>query len=294
MPLLVPGAGVDGMVDKLARATGWTVAPVEFRTFPDGEEYARIRAPVRGEDVVVVETGYPPARLWRLLQLLNAARENGAATVRCVVPYLSYARQDRVFLEGEALSARLVAEAIRSQAAECLTVELHKDAVARFFGPGGCRNLSAVEPFAREFRARGVDVVLAPDAGARARAEAVAARIGAQADHLEKTRRSSEVVEVRPKSLAVRGRTVAILDDIISTGGTMVKATEQLVAAGAGTVLCAGVHGLFLGDAVARLRAAGAREVLATDTIESSLSRVSVAPLLAEALQAAPRAGPPG
>lgn len=277
------------MAERLAKHTGWATAVADFKTFPDGEEYARILSPVRGQDVVIVQSTYPPSRLWKLFLLLSAAKENGAAGMRCVVPYLAYARQDRVFLDGEALSAQLVADCIRRYATDCVTVELHKDDVARYF-QGGCRNLSAVEPFAREFKRRRVEVVLAPDAGARERARQVAERIGAAVDHLEKTRINSEVVEMRPKSLEVRGKRVAILDDIISTGGTMAKATEQLVTQGAKEVLCAGVHGLFIGDAAAKLKKAGAAEVIASDTIESPYSRVSVAEVLAEALTAAPRA----
>lgn len=285
MTLLVAGDGGRSFAQKIAAPTRWPVVDVDWKTFPDGEEYARLLRSVKGEDVVVVQTGHPPARFWKLLLLLNAARENGAASVRAVIPYLPYARQDRIFLEGEALTARLVADAVRGYARETLTLDPHKDAVADFFH-GTCRVLSSVGAFAREFKARGVDVVLAPDAGARDRAQKVAAAIGAKVDHLEKKRISGDAVEIQPKSLDVRGRTVAILDDIISTGGTMAKAAEQLVKNGAATVLCAGVHGLFIGDAIARLKSAGATEVLATDTVESPYSRVSVADAFAHALLA--------
>jgi len=281
--LLVPGEGSRSMAQKLAKLTGWHVGEADFKTFPDGEDYARILTGVKGQDVVVVQTGYPTARLWKLLLLLNAARENGAASLRCVVPYLPYARQDRLFLEGEALSARLVADTIRIYAKEVVTVEPHKEEVAAFFH-GMLRSVNAIEPFAREFKSRSIDVVLAPDAGARPRAEAVASHIGAKADHLEKKRLSGDHVEMKPKSLDVRGKRVAILDDIISTGGTMVKATEQLVKQGAAMVLCAGVHGLFIGDAVGRLKMAGAEEVISSDTIESPYSRVSVAEGIAASL----------
>lgn len=283
MPLLVAGEGGQSLAQKLAHLTHWPVVGAEFKTFPDGEEYAKIQGGVKGQDVVVLQTTYPPSRLWKLLLLLSAARENGASTIRCVVPYLAYARQDRVFLEGEALSARLVADSIRQYATDCVTVDLHKDDVRKFFG-GVCQNLSAAEPFAKEFKAKGIEVVLAPDAGALDRAKDVAGRIGARFDHLEKKRVSSDIVEMRPKALDVAGKKVAILDDIISTGGTMAKATEQLVAQKAVGVVCAGVHGLFMADAVTKLKKAGAAEILASDTIDSPYSRVSVAELIAHAL----------
>jgi ribose-phosphate pyrophosphokinase len=287
--LIVAGEGAAPMARRIADATGWATTDAEFKTFPDGEAYARIPAAMDGQHVVIVQTGYPPERFWRLLLLLNAARENRAASVRAVVPYLAYARQDRLFQPGEALSSRLALECVRTQASGLVTVDPHKEDVARFFGPG-FRSVSAEAPFADAFRTRRIDVVLAPDAGARPRAAAVAARLAAAVDHLEKKRLSGTEVEVAPKTLDVRGKRVAILDDIISTGGTMAKAVEQLVRQGAASVLCAGVHGLFLGDAADRLRRAGASELLASDSIETEHSRVSVAGVLASALLEAPAA----
>lgn len=284
MPVLVAGDGGLPLAQKLGRLTGWDAGGADFRTFPDGEDYARILLPIKGQDAVIVQTTYPPSRLWKLLLLLNAARENGARSIRCVVPYLAFARQDRVFQEGEAVSARLAADCIRQYAAEVITVDLHKDEIANYF-QGACRHLHAVEPFAKELKAQGVDLVLAPDAGARDRARAVADRMGVPYDHLDKKRVSSETVEIRPKSVPVLGRKVAILDDIISTGGTMARATEQLVRLGATGVLCVGVHGLLLGDVISRLKRAGAADVFVSDTIESAYSRVSVAELIAEALR---------
>lgn len=285
MVLYVPGEGGRAFATRLAQQAAGEVADVEFKTFPDGEQYARIRSALAGKDVVVVETGFPPSRLWSLLLLLDAARENKAASVRAVVPYMPYARQDRRFLDGEPVTARLVAELLSPLTSSVLTVDLHKDDVKSHFRVP-CMNLSASPAFGREFKSRGVEVVLAPDAGAEGRAREVATQIGARHDHLEKKRLSGTEVVMTPKSLDVRGRTVAILDDIISTGGTMAKATEQLVAQGARRVICAGVHGLFIGDAVAKLQKAGANEILCTDTIESEFSHVSVADLVARALQA--------
>lgn len=285
MPLLVAGEGSGSLAQKIAKLTSWPVSNVEFKTFPDGEDYVRILAPLKDQDVVVVQTAFPPSRLWKLLLLLNAAEENRASSIRCVVPYFAYARQDRMFLEGEPVSARLAADCIRRYARNCVTVDLHKDAVAEYFG-GACQNLSAAEPFARELKSRGVDLVLAPDAGALARAREVARRIGVPHDHLEKKRISSEVVEMAHKNVEVKGRKVAVLDDIIGTGGTMARATDHIFRQGASAVVCAGVHGLFIGDVVGRLKNAGASEVFVSDTVDSPYSRVSVSELLANALVA--------
>ncbi|MBI2078824.1 MAG: ribose-phosphate diphosphokinase [Euryarchaeota archaeon] len=125
---------------------------------------------------------------------------------------------------------------------------------------------------------------MSSSAGAMHRARAVAQRVGAQFDYLEKRRISSEVVEMTPKNLDVRGKSVCILDDIISTGGTMAKALEQLKRNGAREVVAAAVHGLFIGDAAEKLKRAGARDVFATNTVESAFSRVSVAESIVQAL----------
>jgi ribose-phosphate pyrophosphokinase len=283
--VVVAGDGSARLASEIARRLNASVINVELKNFPDGEDYVRLLSSVKGEDVIVVQTTFPAQRYWRLLLILDACKEMGAARVRAVVPYLAYARQDRVFQAGEALSARVVGESLSAFCSQLVTVDVHKDAIGSFFRIPFV-NVSAEEPIARELERLGVQVVLAPDAGARPRAEAIAQRIRVQVDHLEKKRISSEIVEMTPKSLDVRGKSVAIVDDIISTGGTMAKALEQLRKNGAREVFAVGVHGLFLGEAVEKLVAAGAKELVATDTVETKYSRVTVADQIVAALRA--------
>lgn len=283
MVLVFAGEGTQALAKQIADGLHGRLGKVEFKSFPDGEEYVRLVDEVKGQDVVVVESTFPPRRMFQLFLMLNAAKEAGAARVRAVVPYLAYARQDRIFKPGEALSSRLVAETLGLYASEVLTVDAHKDEIRAYYRVP-FTNVSAEAPIAEELQRLRVDVVLAPDAGARPRAQAVADRIGAQFDHLEKKRISAEVVEMTPKSLDVRGKSVCILDDIISTGGTMAKALEQLARNGAREVYAACVHGLFLGDAAQRLTQAGAKAIVATNTIEGPHSRVSVANVIVQAL----------
>jgi ribose-phosphate pyrophosphokinase len=281
--LVFAGDGTENLAAQLAQRLGSTVGQAEFKTFPDGEEYVRLVTDVKDQDVVIVQSTFPPRRFFQLLLMLNACKEAGAKRVRAVVPYLAYARQDRVFKPGEPLSSRLVAECLSLYAAEVITVDAHKDDIRAFYRIP-FTNVSAETPIADELKRLKVDVVLAPDAGAMPRAKAVAERIGAQFDYLEKKRITSEIVEMKPKNLDVKGKSVCILDDIISTGGTMAKALEQLARNGAREVYAACVHGLFLGDAAQRLRQAGAKVIVATNTIESEHSRVSVADVVVQAL----------
>lgn len=292
MTLVVAGEGSRPLATEIATRLGAPLVNAELQSFPDGEDYVRIPAPVSNADVIVVQTTYPPRRLWQLLLTLQACKEGGARSIKAVAPYLAYARQDRIFKPGEALSAKLVAQALGLVCNLVLTVDAHKEDIRSFYNVPFI-NVGADAALAQELKRLKVQVILAPDAGAVERARAVAERIGAQFDHLEKKRISSEVVEITPKNLNVAGKSVCIVDDIISTGGTMAKALEQLKKNGAREVHAACVHGLFIGDAWQKLRKAGALEIFGTNTIEGPFSRVSVADAIVAALTAkvpAPRA----
>jgi len=128
-------------------------------------------------------------------------------------------------------------------------------------------------------------VILAPDKGAKELAASAAKEMGIEYDHLEKKRISGDTVEVSPKNLDARGRDVVILDDIISTGGTMAEAVRMLREQGALDVYVACIHPVLAGSAVNKLYHSGVKDLIATDTIERAVSRVTVAPMLAQALK---------
>ena len=168
----------------------------------------------------------------------------------------------------------------------------HKEEILQFLG-GRARAVSAVGILADELKRWGIDTVLAPDKGARARAEEAARRIGCPVDHLEKTRLSATEVRMAPKGLDVRGRRVAIVDDLIASGSTMVQAAQQLKQQGATEVVAACTHGLFTGNAIPRMLAGGIDRVLCTDTYLTgpcSCDTVSAAPAVAQVLLEGPAA----
>ncbi|MFO1532760.1 MAG: ribose-phosphate diphosphokinase [Thermoplasmatota archaeon] len=285
MPLVVAGSASAPFAAGLARELGATVARAEAKRFPDGEGYVRILEPVQGRDCVVVQATAPDTNLVELLLWQDALREAGARTVTTVIPYLGYARQDRVFHEGEAVSARAAARAVAGTTDAVVTVDPHKEEVLAFFG-GKARSVSAVPQIAAELSRWGVDIVRAPDKGARDRAAQAAKLMGARVDHLGKTRISATEVTMQAKELDVAGARVAIVDDLIASGGTMVTAARQLKAQGAASVVAACTHGLFTGGAVPRLLAGGIDRVLATDTVEGGPCEiVSAAPAVADALR---------
>ncbi len=284
--IVVPGSASRGLGKRLAACSGAALAAVESRRFPDGEAYVRIDHDLRGENVVVVQTTAPDANLVEHLLLLDAAREAGARRVVSVAPYYGYSRQDKRFRDGEPVSARAVARSISGLADSFVTVDIHADSALSFFTVPAA-NVTPVGPFAEYLRSLRVDLILAPDKGALARSEMIARAVGCRWEHLEKRRVDSEHVTLTPKELDVRGRRVAIVDDIISTGGTILAATKALRHQGAAWVAAACTHGLFIGGALDKLKEA-CDHVIASDSIDGPASVVSVAVPVAEALKAEP------
>ncbi|MGQ0797105.1 MAG: ribose-phosphate diphosphokinase [Methanobacteriota archaeon] len=251
--------------------------------FPDGERYIRLLGPVAGEHVVLVQSTWPDPKVVELLLLMDAIRDAGARRLTAVVPYFGYGRQDKRFLEGEAVSAKTLAKHIAIDADELLTMAVHNPDILHMF-PIRAREVSGMPALGRYLKRADVDVILAPDAGAIRHVKEAASVAGKPYDHLEKERIDSYTVRLTPKKLDVRAKSVAIVDDVISTGGTIATVAGELRTQGARRVLALCVHGLFVGKAADNLKACD--EVVATDTVPSAWTKVSVAPEFAAAIRA--------
>src|SRR6267143_1843708 len=251
--------------------------------FPDGERYVRLLGSVAGEHVILVQTTHPDPMIVELLLLADASRDAGARRITAVVPYFGYGRQDKRFLDGEAASAKTLAKHIAVNADELLTMTIHNPDLLKSF-PIPSWDVDGIPALGRYLKGVDVDLLLAPDDNAIRLAKTASAICGKPYDHLEKERIDSYTVKITPKKLDVRGKTVAIIDDVISTGGTIGVAAKELRAQGARRVIAACVHGQFVGKAEANLKACD--EVIATDTIVSKYTKVSVAPEFAAAIRA--------
>ena len=281
---VIGGSSSVRTAKELAGLLGADLVDVERKIFPDGEVYVRVAPELRGEHVVIVQSTHPVHALMELLFLEEAAHDQGASEISVVVPYYAYSRQDRVFQEGEIVSAKAVAELIEMKADRFLTVDPHKEHILGFFGVES-HGVSAVPLLAKYLADRKVDTVLAPDKGALDRAEFAAKCLGADFDYMEKTRLSGTEVVMKAKSLDVRGKTVAIVDDIISTGGTIAMAAAELKRQGASRVIAACTHGLFLQGAVERLHGAGCDDVVSTDSIDNLAAHVGCAQVIADVFE---------
>jgi ribose-phosphate pyrophosphokinase len=277
--MIVPGSASQDVAAALAAELGEPLAAVEYERFADGETLARV--PDTDDRAIVVASTVSDSAHVELLQLQDAARRQ-ADEVVTVLPYMGYARQDAAFEPGDPVSARAVARAISTGTDRVLTVNPHEDAVAEFFEVP-CSVVDAAGRLAEPLPELSEPLFLSPDAGAIDLAETVAAAHGGgRTDFFEKERHSDTDVEIRPSDADTTGRDVVLVDDIVATGSTMSTAIAQLDSPARVFVAC--VHPMLAGSARTKLANAGVEAVYGTDTIERSVSAVSVAPAIADAL----------
>lgn len=285
--LIIGGSASQKLAAKVAKELEYPLIPIETRKFPDGERYIRIKGKLDDEAIVIQSTGYPQdENLIELFFTLKTLKSMGIKKIRVVVPYFGYGRQERRFKSGEAVSAVIISELLEvSGASEIFCINLHEENITKFFNIP-VHNLSAM-PLIANYIKEIVDnpVIIAPDKGALGFAREIAQILDCEYDYLEKVRVSPDRVETKPKNIDVKGKEAIIIDDIISTGGTIVNAAVILRELGASKVIVSCVHAVLVEDALLKIFSAGVDDLVSTDTISSDVSVISVAPLIAEAIK---------
>lgn len=284
---VIGGTASTALAERVSRELGNAPFGIPFiKRFPDGELYVRVGGRLEGEDVVLVQSTRTDEDFLQLVLLADAIREAGARRLAVVVPYFGYARQDRRFFPGEAVSARALARHVELDADIVVTVDLHSPLTLSTFGKPAFE-ASGVPAIARLLRERPVDLLVSPDRGGTERARRMAQLLDRPWIALEKRRIDSEHVELslpNPVPAELEAKHIVILDDVISTGGTIVEAAKLLKRAKVGAIAAACTHGLFLRDAFERIKAV-TDALYSTDTLDNPAEKASVAPDLAQILR---------
>ncbi len=305
MPVL-SGASGGEIAKSLAPLIGMEHLVIEARRFPDGEAYVRVPLEfidsVRSENVILVSNTYPDSGILQTILQLGAIRDvrmgslsnlkaegdidstNVGPGIFIAIPYFGYARQDKRFSAGESVSARVIAEIVSQFCDGMVILDLHAPEVLEGMDVP-LKYVSSMPEIAESLQKNvSPDFILSPDKGAISRASEVAGLIGCEFSYLEKTRIDAHTIEHTPKDLDVSGKIVSIVDDMISTGGTICRASDALRRQGAKEVYAACTHGLFTGGALSRL-ANHVDGVYTTDSLPNPRANVSAAPAIARGLK---------
>jgi len=301
---LVVGTGRShpALAAAVTESLGTELVPTEYRTFASGEILTRFEVSIRGCDFFLIQSFGPPVNEWLMetLVMLDAAKRASAKRITVVAPYYPYSRQDKKGRGREPISARLVADLLKTAGADrVMSVDLHAAQIQGFFD-GPVDHLFAkpvlLEYFERTLSAedRAILTVVSPDTGRVRVADTWSGSLGAPLAIIHKRRDPNVANEVTVNEIvgAVSGRVCLLVDDMIDTGGTIVKAAEALKKNGAKKVIVAATHGIFSDPASTRLQSAAIDEVVVTDTIPvpenkrfPTLTILPIAPLLARAIR---------
>ena len=304
--VVVSGSSGRSVAEALAPLLGMQYIELVTRRFPDSEGYVRIPEDaidsIRTEPVILVSNTYPDSGILQTILLLEAIGDvrkgdlknlkgvepqsmpDVGAGIYLAIPYYGYSRQDKRFSKGEVISAKVIADLFARSCDGMAILDLHEPAVLEDMD-FPVKFVSAMPEVAdRLANVVKPDFILSPDKGAISRATEVANLIGCEFSYLEKTRIDAHTIEHTPKDLDVNGKVVAIVDDMISTGGTICRASDALRRQGAKEVHAACTHGLFTGGAISRL-ANHVDGVHSTDSLPNPRAVVSSAPALARGIK---------
>ncbi len=265
--------------EKLAERLGMPLLAASMKEFPDKEVKFTFGEQLASLEVLLVQSTYPPAdRTYMQLFLASDYMTHEGAKVHAVIPYLGYSRQGKAFLPGETVTLGIIARILRSVGVtRVTTVDIHSSEGMTLFSMP-IYSVSAISPLAEYVKANvqlNDPVLVAPDAGAVPRTEAFAASYGAEFVKFAKKRdKVTGEIDVEAGDLQLKGRDAVIVDDMISTGGTVAAATNLLRKAGAEKIVAACVHPLLVGDCYEKLIEAGVDEIVGTNTVPSRVSKV--------------------
>jgi len=278
---IVPLSNSEGLASKVSEKLGIPLERITRRRFADGELYVKLEEPI--EDAIIIGNTYPDNSIIELILTEDAINNAGGKRKILVVPYYGYARQDAMFQQYEAISARALASIYKSLFEKIFVVNIHSPEGLAFLGEKGKEIRSEVE-IGKQIKLDGNDIVISPDDGFSQEAGIIAQVAGISSSALNKKRVSDTKVIIEfPEDLDVNGKRVALVDDLISTGGTILEASKLLKSKGATRVNVYCIHGLFISGT--SKYSGYVDKIVTTDTVEGPFSSITVSGLIAQELK---------
>ena len=285
---VIAGKSSEDLAKKLSRKIKANLVKSEVRIFADGESKTTLNGDISKKKSIVVQSIYPPVdtNLIQALSLISKAKETSSEVI-AVIPYMGYARQDREFLPGEIITMKVLGKLFKGAgASKIIAVDIHSMIGFKHFTIK-TKNVSAIPELVQYIKKLSLKnpLVVSPDQGGKERAKEFAKELGSEYIALEKTRdRKTGKVQIKTKNIDVANRDLVLVDDMISTGGSIVKATQFLKKQKCKKVYVACTHALLMNDAEKRIKKAGVIKIISTNTIPGKTSIVDISNAIAKAI----------
>ena len=286
---VIAGKSSEEVARKLSRKIKANFVKSQVRIFADGESKITLNGKISKKKSIVVQSIYPPVdtNLLQALSLISKAKETSSEVI-AVIPYMGYARQDREFLPGEIVTMKVLGKLFKGAgASKIIAVDIHSMIGFKHFSIK-TKNVSAIPELVRYFKKLSLKnpLVVSPDQGGKDRAQEFAKELGSEYIALEKKRdRKTGKVQIKTKNLdEVANRDLILVDDMISTGGSIVKATQFLKKQKCKKVYVACTHALLMNDAESKIKKAGVAKIISANTIPGKTSIVDISNTIAKAI----------
>jgi len=286
---VISGSSSEDLAKKVAKKLGANLIKSELRVFPDGESKITLKGKPQKNKIIVVQSTYPPVdeNLVQTLAIISKASEYGTEVI-AVMPYMGYARQDREFLPGEVITMKVIAKLFKSVGtSKIIVVDIHSMIGLKYFNIKS-KNVTAIPDLAKYFLKLKLrnPLVVSPDHGGKERAKEFAKFLNTEYITLEKQRdRKTGKVEIKSTNFdEIAGRDLILVDDMISTGGSIIKSTEFLKKQKCARVFVACTHALLRNGAEKKIKNAGVTKIISTNTIPGKTSLVDVSDTIAKAI----------
>lgn len=284
---VIGGNASQDLAKRLARKLKAAYINTELRAFPDGENKITLSAKPKKNRIIVVQSTYPPvdSNLIQCLSLISKAKQFSPSVI-AVVPYMGYARQDREFLPREVVSMQVIAKLFKAAGAtKLIVVDIHSLIGLKHFKISA-KNISAVPELVKFFKKLKLKnpLVVSPDLGGKKRTKEFAKLLNSNYIALKKKRdrKTGKVKIISTNLKQVIGKDIILVDDMISSGGSIIKATEFLKKQKCKRVFVSCTHALLVGDAEKRIKKAGVTKIVSTNTIPGTTSKVDVSNIIAK------------